>query len=144
MCPCLHKHSELFYHHYYNNVKYKFVNPGFFQSRMALFLFFQEFRWILAFGSGIISGLCRGRGAAYMHKLPAELAAPIPREAQAEGVRRLPPPLKRFPIARLAAFTVSVQASEPARKAVRLRRFRAAFLCPRQRRLEIPSIAASG
>ena len=38
LCPYLHKHSELFYHHYYSNVKYKFVNPGFFQSLMALFL----------------------------------------------------------------------------------------------------------
>ena len=40
--------------------------------------------------------------------------------------------------ARLAAFTVSVQASEPARKAVRLRRFRAAFFCHWQRRPGIP------
>ena len=41
-------------------------------------------------------------------------------------------------VARLAAFTVSVQALEPARKAVRLRRFRAAFFCHRQRREASP------
>ena len=40
--------------------------------------------------------------------------------------------------AHLAAFTVSVQAFKPARKAVRLRRFRAAFLCHWQRWPAIP------
>ncbi len=44
-----------------------------------------------------------------------------------------------IPSGRLAAFTVSVAALKPRRKAVRLRKLPIAFICPRQRQWAIPN-----
>ena len=97
--PPFNKHSELFYHSIYANVKYYFVNVGFSAGPPGPVFRFQEILWILARGSGIIAGL-----AAFIRKLSAPslraLAAPIPREAMTGGFRScdgVRPPLAPLP-----------------------------------------------
>ena len=92
----------------------------------------------------------QGRGRKRNLPLPCVvLFLPFLLDKQEKGERSaLLPPLGEVPRrgnrgvpstqSRLAAFAVCVQAPEPARKAARLRKFRPAFICPRQRRSAIP------